>query len=250
MNTKQIRCLAIDDEPLALEKLVSYISRTPFLELAAACEGPHEAIQAMSENEVDAIFVDIDMPDMNGMEFICSLPEKPLTVFTTAYTDYAVESYKVQAVDYLLKPFGFADFQRAANKLLRQTSLIAMEKEKAGFQRLKTDGNPSIYVKTDYRYVRIRPDDICYIEGMNEYLRIHLSTDNGTIVTHSTMKHILKNLPENFLQVHRSFIVNMDRIVETERASILMDGDTRIPVGDIYKDGFFNYLKSRSIGKK
>lgn len=238
-----IRCLAVDDEPMALEKLENYIARIPYLELTASCEGAFEAMQAMARQPVDAIFIDINMPDLNGMEFVASLTDRPMVVFTTAYAEYAVESYKVVAVDYLLKPFGFADFQRAAGKLLRQRALLAMEKSAAV-------GTDSFYVKVDYKYVRIRTSEIRYIEGMNEYLKIHLTSVAKPLVTHTTLKQIRESLPPNFLQVHRSYIVNMDQVAEIERSRILMDKETRIPVGDNFRESFVRYLQNRSLGKE
>lgn len=245
-----IRCIAVDDEPMALEKLQNYISKIPFLELVSTCEGAFEAMQVMSKEKIDAIFIDINMPDLNGLDFINSLPEKPLVVFTTAYAEYAVESYKVVAVDYLLKPFGFNDFQRAANKLQRQWNLLSLEKASASAASpTQPQQAGSLYVKVDYKYVRIRPADIRYVEGMNEYLRIYV-TDSKPLITHTTLKQIKENLPSNFLQVHRSYIVNMDQIESIERASILMDKQTRIPVGDNYRDAFMQYLHTRALVKE
>ncbi len=236
-----IRCIAVDDEPMALEKLKNYIEKIPFLELAATCEGAYEAMQVMAERKIDAVFIDINMPDINGMDFIASLEERPLVVFTTAYAEYAVESYKVVAADYLLKPFGFADFQRAANRLLRQFTLFNSEKATAA----NTD---SLYIKVDYKYVRVALADIRYIEGMNEYLKLHLAGGRKPLVTHTTMRQILENLPANFLQVHRSYIVNMEQVMEVERARIVMDKETRIPVGDSYREAFMHYLHDRALG--
>lgn len=238
-----IRCLAVDDEPVALEKLRTYIGRIPYLELAAACEGAFEAMQVLAEQSVDAVFVDINMPDLNGLDFIASLTHPPLVVFTTAYSEYAVDSYRVSAVDYLLKPYGFADFQRAADRLLSR------------FELLSRNGNPpergnSLFVKVDYRWIRIAADDIRYIQGYDDYLRIYLCDRPAPLLTYSTFAAILDALPANFLQVHRSYIVNMDRIREVERARIVMDKDTRIPVGASFKERFGDYLKRYSVGKE
>lgn len=237
-----IRCIAVDDEPVALEKLRNYIARIPYLELVAACEGPFEAMQVLAEQSVDAVFIDINMPDLNGMEFIASLTRPPLVVFTTAYSEFAVESYKVDAVDYLLKPYGFADFRRAVDRLLVRFESLSSDKPAAR--------GDSLFVKVDYRWVRIDAGNIRYIQGYDDYLRIYLCDRPGPLLASSTFAAIRTTLPANFLQVHRSYIVNMDRIQEVERARIVMDRETRIPVGDSYKEEFLDYLKRHSVGKE
>lgn len=236
-----IRCLAIDDEPMALEKLKSYIQKVPYLELVAACDCPADAIPVMSEKKIDAVFVDINMPDMNGLDFVKVLPEMPLVVFTTAYSEYAVESYKVRAVDYLLKPYTFEEFQRAAGYvqqqwLHRQQSPVA------------PSDNDNVFLKVDYRFVRVNLKDIIFIEGMNEYLKIHL-TSGGPYLVHTSFKQICNLLPENFLQVHRSYVVNVNHICEVERSIILLEGGKRISISDSNKEMFMTYLKNRSLSR-
>ena len=238
-----IRCIAVDDEPVALEKLRNYIDRIPYLELVAVCEGPFEAMQVLAEKSVDAVFIDINMPDLNGLEFIASLKNPPLAVFTTAYSEYAVDSYKVAAVDYLLKPYGFADFRRAADRVLSQYGSQLRDK-------VSPDTGDSLFVKVDYRWVRIASGDIRYIRGYDDYLRIYMCDRDKPLVTYSTFAAIKDTLPAGFLQVHRSYIVNMDKIREVERARIVMDEDVRIPIGDSYKDDFVEYLKRHSVGKE
>lgn len=239
MNT--ITCIVIDDEPMALEKMKMYIGKVPFLQLLALCESPFEAMQVMAENTVDAVFVDINMPDLNGMDFINSLAVKPMVVFTTAYSEYAVKSYRLAALDYLLKPFDFATFQQAANKLLQQKQSLLTTKNTA-------EQSDTLYVKVDYKYVSLRINDILYIKGMSEYVQIFLS-DRKPVMVHTTMRQMLDQLPEHFIQVHRSYIVNMKRIRETERMRIIMGEDTVIPVSDNCKKAFTEYLAAHSIGK-
>ncbi len=241
--TRNIRCLAVDDEPIALEKLKSYIEKVPYLELVAACDDAMEALAILSDKGADALFIDINMPDVNGLDFVASLPQRPIVVFTTAYSQYAVDSFKVAPVDYLLKPYSFADFQRAAGRVAHQFEL----EQKADPTPQDSD---SLYVKVDYRYVRVALKDIRYIEGMSDYLRIHLTTDTRPLITHSTFRQIAEYLTPNFLQVHKSYIVNMDQIREIQRMRIVMDKDTLIPVGDIYKDAFTSYLQDRTVGKR
>lgn len=236
----KIRCLAIDDEPMALEKLKKYISKVPFMEMVATCVSASDALQVMSEKDVDAMFVDINMPDMSGLDFVRTLRKAPMVVFTTAYSEYAVDSYKVRAVDYLLKPFSFEDFQRAANNLL--------DEMKKCTDMTVTKERDVLFLKVDYRYVRVKIEDIVYAEGMNEYLKIYLA-DGDPILTHTTFKHFNASLPGNFLQVHRSYVVNMNHVVESERSILLMSNGARISISDSNKDNFLQYLQEHSIRK-
>ena len=238
-----IRCMAIDDEPLALKQLVAYIEKVNFLELAAQCQSALEAQEYLQHDTVDAIFCDINMPDLNGMDFVKSLVAPPIIVFTTAYSEYAVEGFKVNAVDYLLKPFGLQDFMRAANKLkdrMQPRESITAEEPKE---------ETSIFVKTDYRIVKISLSDIRYIEGMSEYLKIYLDNEPKPIITLLSMKKMEERLPASFMRIHRSYIVNLEKIQEVNKNRIIMDADTYLPVGDLYKEAFNQYLGSRYIGK-
>lgn len=231
--------MAVDDEPMALEKLESYIRRIPFLELVALCENPVEAVQIIMEKSVDALFVDINMPDLNGMEMVSSLPNPPMVVFTTAYAEYAAESYRIPAVDYLLKPFDFADFQRAAVRLQKQARLTGGT---AG-----ASDEDYLLVKDGYKYVNVRIDSITHIQGMRDYVKI--CTESGKSVIGSiSMAQIKEKLPSCFLQVHRSWIVNIKKVKEIERMSIVI-GEERIPVGDSYRQQFMEFLRLHSLDK-
>ena len=233
-----IRVIAIDDEPLALQQLVTYINKVPFLELAAQCQSALEAIDVLNREPVDAIFCDINMPDLNGMEFVKSLAAPPLIVFTTAYSEYAVEGFKVNAVDYLLKPFGLQDFMRAANRIKEQSS-----------PRIGAEGESSIFVKTDYRMVKVSIPDIRYVEGMSEYLKLHLNSQPKPIITLLSMKNLEERLPQNFMRIHRSYIVNLDKVVEVNKNRVILDGDTSLPIGDSYREAFNRYIDTRFLGK-
>lgn len=236
---KQIRCIAIDDEPMALEKLETYIGKVPFLKLVALCESPFEAMPFLAEQQVDAMFIDINMPDLNGMDFIDSLTTRPLIVFTTAYAEYAVTSYQFAAVDYLLKPFNFATFQRAASRLYQQFSPAGNH---------PTNDNDTIYVKVDYRYVNIKFADIVYAKGMNEYVQLFVA-NSKPLMAYITMKQLKERFPSYFLQVHRSYIVNMRQVKEIERMRIIIADGTRIPVSENYKKDFMDYLNLHSLNK-
>ena len=235
--------MAIDDEPLALQQIVAYIGKVPFLELAAQCQSALEAKAFLEQDTVDAIFCDINMPDLNGMEFVKSLAVPPLVVFTTAYSEYAVEGFRVNAVDYLLKPFGLQDFQRAANRLKERLENSVV----GGFAADTSDD--SIFLKTEYRVVKVSISDIRYVEAMSEYLKVHLQSDKKPIITLLSMKKMEERLPDYFMRIHRSYIVNLKMIQEVNKNRIIMDADTYLPIGDMYKDTFQAYLDTKFLGK-
>ncbi len=243
-----IKCIAIDDEPLALSQVVSYIEKVPFLELVKGCQDAFEALEIMSSSEIDLIFVDINMPDLNGMELVKTLIHKPMVIFTTAYSEYAVEGFKVDAIDYLLKPFDFRDFCRAAGKALKVWELNNNVEPVPEVTAVPAE--KSLFVKTEYKVVRINIDSIKYIESMSEYVRIVTDTDTKPILTLLSMKKMEDRLPsDRFMRVHRSFIVNLHKINEVSRLRIVFDGETYIPVGDLYKERFTEYITKLSIGK-
>ena len=232
-----IRVLAIDDEPLALQQLTTYIQKIPFLELTGQCQSAIEAKEILNQETVDAIFCDINMPDLNGMEFVKSLAAPPLVVFTTAYSEYAVEGFQVNAVDYLLKPFGLQDFQRAALKVKEQYELRSAASQ-GGETSPVVGTEPSnrnadtIFIKTDYKVVKIAISDIRYIEGMSEYLKLHLKSTPKPLITLLSMKKIEEHLPSYFMRIHRSYIINLKEIQEVNKNRVIMDADTYLPIGD------------------
>ena len=245
----KLNTLVIDDEPIALEKLRSYVDKVPFLQLVGSCRNGLEATAMMASERIDVIFTDISMPDMSGLDFVASLAGNPLVVFITAYSNYAVDSYRLSAVDYLLKPYGFADFQKAANRVLEQYSLRHPVREHlAGDSDTGPAGGTSLFVKVDYRYVRVSLAEIRYIKGYGEYLQIYIAGEPKPLLTLSSFGAIREKLSDNFLQVHRSYIVNMDMVESINRGRIQMDADTVIPVGDSYKDAFQSYVNGRSVG--
>ena len=273
-----IRCIAIDDEPLALQQIAAYIGKIPGLQLVAQCQSAIEARQFLEQDTVDVIFCDINMPDLNGMDFVKSLTMPPCIVFTTAYADYAVEGFKVNAVDYLLKPFGLQEFQRAVQRLrerIQQTHPQPLpEREGSGYsqgeisaEKLSTplphregqgggsfphregQGGESLFLKTDYRIVKVTISDIRYVEAMSEYLKVHLEGEAKPIVTLLSMKKMEERLPSNFMRIHRSYIINLDKIREVNKNRVIMDADTFLPVGDNYKEAFQTWLDTRFLGK-
>jgi len=271
-----IRVLAIDDEPLALQQLAAYISKIPFFQLVAQCQSAIEAREFMDREPVDAIFCDINMPDLSGMDFVKQLAVRPVIVFTTAYSEYAVEGYKVDAVDYLLKPFGFNEFQRAAMKVqksLTPNSLTTASDsvENTPAHNPSSNAEESIFVKTDYKTVRVSLADIRYVEGMSEYLKLWLYSQPKPLITLLSMKKMEDFLPSNFMRIHRSYIVNLDYVQEVNKNRVIMaqsqsatasnsgvssavssassPEDTYLPIGDNYREQFNAYIAERYLGK-
>lgn len=258
-----IRTLIIDDEPLALQQLAVYASKIPFIEIAGQCQSAIEARAIIERERIDAIFIDINMPDLNGMDFVRSLQAPPLTVFTTAYSEYAVDGYKVDAVDYLLKPFSLDDFRRAASRVRRRYEMenaahaatadtqpepIQMAAAQPAQADRKAADSESLFLKTEHRVVRASIADIRYVESMSEYLKIYIEGQRPIVMLLS-MKKMEERLPAYFMRIHRSYIVNMRKVMEVSKSRVMMDADTYLPVGDIYKDALMKYLSGRFLGR-
>ena len=231
-----IRSIAIDDEPLALEQIGDYIQKTPFLKLTGLFDSAIKAMEFLSTTPADLMFVDINMPDLSGIDFVRSLINPPRIVFVTAYSDHALEGFRVDALDYLLKPVSYSDFLKSANKV------------KGWFNSNLQDpaeikSNKSfLFIKSDYKLLRINFEDIKYIEGMNEYIRIHL-TNSKPVMTLMSMKAIEILLPaDRFMRVHRSYIVSLSKISVIERNRIVFDGKIYIPVSEQYHKKFQEYI--------
>ncbi len=241
-----LKCIAIDDEPLALRQLKSYIEKIPYLELAATCNNALEAQQFLAAQHVDLIFVDINMPDLSGVEFVRSLVDRPMVIFTTAYSEYAVEGFKLDAVDYLLKPFSFADFSRSAGKA---NSLYELRhNQRAGVPEATPEALPKdkeyISVKADYKVSLVKISDIVYLESEGEYVRMHLA-DGTTITTLFRLKNMEAVLPSDmFMRVHRSYIVNLRCIKGYVRGRVFLSDTEYVPIGENYKESFQHYIES------
>ena len=236
-----IRCIAIDDEPLALRQITGYIRKTPFLELAGECESALQAMQVLGNTSVDLMYVDINMPDLSGMDFVKTLENPPGIVFITAYSEYALEGFRVDAIDYLLKPISYNDFLKSANKVRTW-----FEKQQVKPDEVKSDKN-FLFIKSDYKILRINFDNITYIEGMSEYIKIHL-TNSKPVITLLSMKAIEEQLPSGmFMRVHRSYIVGLSKISVIERNRIIFDGNVYIPVSDQYKANFQSYIEKNFL---
>jgi DNA-binding LytR/AlgR family response regulator len=233
MNLKTI---AIDDEPLALRLVSDYVSKTPFLELVGSFDNPLDAIDFLSKQTVDLIFVDIQMPDLTGIEFTRSLEDAPKIIFTTAYEKYAIEGYKLNAIDYLLKPFSYEEFLIAAGKARKQVEL------ESNAQPSIEANNQFLFLKSEYKIRRINFNDILYIEGLKDYIKVFTTGEDKPVLSLNSIKSLEQKLPEDkFMRVHRSYIVNLEKIDTIERSRIIF-GKVYIPVSDQYKDKFQEYL--------
>lgn len=232
----KLKTIAIDDEPLALRLVSDYIGKTPFLELVGAFDNPLDAIDFLSGNGIDLIFVDIQMPDLTGIEFARTLENAPKLIFTTAYEKYALEGFKLNAVDYLLKPFSYEEFLKAAQKARKQAEL------EAGMPQSIEANNQFLFLKSEYKIRRINFNDILYIEGLKDYIKVYTTSEDKPVLSLNSIKSLEQKLPdERFMRVHRSFIVNLDRIETIERSRIIF-GKTYIPISDQYKDKFQEFL--------
>ncbi|HNR42468.1 MAG TPA: LytTR family DNA-binding domain-containing protein [Bacteroidales bacterium] len=232
----RISAIAVDDEPLALQLVIGYIEKTPWLELAGSFDNPVDAMDFVEEHNVDLVFVDIQMPDLNGIEFTRSVKRSPKVIFTTAYDKYAIEGFKLDIVDYLLKPFSYEEFLKAVNKARR---LIMLEKGTA--DKIESS-NEFLFLKSEYKIRRIDFNDILYIEGLKDYVKVYLMDQAKPVMSLTTLKLLESKLPASkFMRVHRSFIVNLEKVDTIERGRIIF-GKTYIPVGEQYKEKFQGFL--------
>ncbi len=231
-----INTIAIDDEPLALQLVTGYIIKTPILKLAGKFDNPLDANEFLAENSVDLIFVDIQMPDLSGIEFTKLMAKGPKVIFTTAFAKYALEGYKLDIVDYLLKPFSYEEFLTAVNKA--QNIINLEHKAATGIEA----NSEFLFLKSDYKIRRINFDDILYVEGLKDYVKVFTRNDPKPILSLSSLKLLESKLPSGkFMRVHRSFIVNLEKIDTIDRSRIVF-GKEYIPVSDQYKDRFQEFL--------
>jgi len=237
-----LSCFIIDDEPLALTLLESYVLKTPFLNLTGKFSSAITAVESVSILIPDVIFLDIQMAELNGLEYARLVPEKTRIIFTTAFYQYALESYKVNALEYLLKPFSYSEFLQAASKALHWHQLY--EKAILGNEKQTDD---FIYVKSEYRLIQIPLIKILYIEGLKDYLKIFLEDETEPVISHITLKSMEEMLSQQFfMRVHRSFIVQKDKIKVVDHNRIVF-GKTYIPVSDSYKEIFQKFLDKQTL---
>lgn len=237
-----VRCCVIDDEPLAVRLIASYVQRTPVLQLCGTFNSAAEAVRQIIDGSIDIVYLDIEMPQINGIEFAKIIPPSCRIIFTTAYDRYAVQGFRVNAVDYLLKPVSYEEFLEATNRAVKAIQTAAQAVQSA--QRLAAPRREFLLVKSEYRLIQVRIADILYIEGLKDYIKIYVSGHSKAILTLMSMKAIEQALPPgDFMRVHRSYIVNTSKISIIERNHIII-GENVIPVSESYRQTFSDYIAS------
>ena len=239
-----MNCITVDDEPLALDLLEDFIKKVPFLKLIKKCNRAADAIEILQNGKIDLIFLDIRMPNITGIQLVKTVKNIPPVIFTTAYTDYAVEGFELDVLDYLVKPFTFERFLKAANKAY---SLFKLKNQKATPDKLKAKKDKSyfpndyIFVKSEYKNIKVNLCDILYIEGLSDYVKIHLS--NGKkLLSLQSLKNIMSKLPDNdFVRIHSSFIISLNKVDSIQKNKIFI-GEKQINIGEKYKTEFFDKI--------
>jgi two-component system, LytTR family, response regulator len=239
----KITCLIVEDEPLARNLITDYVSKVPYLALIKACTGPLEAMEELRKNPVDLLFLDVQMPELTGISFLKSLQKKPFVILTTAYSQYALEGYELDVTDYLLKPITFERFLKAVDKVSQRLSGSAP----AVNEKTTVEPVPSyIFVKDGTKLVKIRWEDILYVEGLKDYVTIH--TRQQKVISLQRMKTMEEELPaDKFIRIHNSYIVALDAIDSVHKDKVQI-GSAFIPVGDTYKKSFRDFIEGKQIG--
>jgi DNA-binding LytR/AlgR family response regulator len=233
-----IRCICIDDEPLALEMMGDFIRKVPFLTLVSSCNNAFEAYDVLSENQIDLLFVDVEMPEINGVQFVQSLKNKPFVIFSTAYKKYAIEGFELDVVDFLVKPFSFDRFYKSVLKV-KETYNLIHNSTPTTLKQLPPD---YLFVNADYSLVKVIIPEIAFIEGLKDYIKIYLTDQSKPIVTRMSMKTIEERLNLlGFMRIHKSYIVNIGKIASIKKTRLMIEG-TEIFIGDNYKDPLFKAL--------
>jgi len=242
MSTLKITCVIVDDEPMALNLVESYVEKTPFLVLKKKCSSAIEAMEFIKTEPVDLLFLDIQMPDLTGIEFSKMLPKETRVIFTTAFDQYALEGFKVEALDYLLKPFDYAEFLSAANKANSYFELVKGKRDS-----ILSEEKEFLFVKSEYKQLRIKLADVLYFESLKDYIKIWLKDNPKPILTLMSLKSLEEELPETqFMRVHRSFIVSLKNVETIERSQIIINNQ-RITVSEHYKPKFLDFIKRNSL---
>jgi two-component system LytT family response regulator len=225
-----IRCIAIDDEPLALELLEDNISKVPFLKLVAACDSAIEAMQIMQKETVDLLFLDIQMPGLTGLQFIQSMSSPPMIILITAYEKYALQGFNLDVTDYLVKPVSLERFIKACNKAKQLFDLKIQQKNEPA------TAPEYFFVNVDYSMLKVNLDDIIYVEGFKDYIKIHLKSSKHPVVTRMPVKTIEEQLPASaFIRIHKSYIVSIASITSVRKSAVFIDS-LELPVGESYRE--------------
>lgn len=248
----KLNCIIVDDEPLAQDVLETHISKVPSLNLVAKCANAIEANERIHNEEVDLIFLDIQMPEVTGLDFLKSLKNPPAVIFTTAYSEYALEGFNLDVIDYLLKPISFNRFMKAVNKALDHATLKQGARKiqpsvAAAAEDENTEAGDFIFVKSDKKILKVKLGDIYYIEGLKDYVMIY--TDEGRIITLQTMKNLEERLPANrFLRIHRSYIISINKLQSVVGNAVEIKNKL-LPIGKNYKDAFFELVQKHNLVK-
>ncbi len=241
-----INCIIVDDEPLAQDLIEDYVKKIPFLNLINKCSSAFEAFDSLREHKIDLVFLDIHMPNVTGLDFIKSIEVKPMFIFTTAYSEYAIEAFDLNAIDYLVKPIPFDRFLKAANKAVNYYSfknIKSLDQTEVAKHTPNLPKQDFLFIKVDYKERKINFSDILYIEGLKDYIKIHLVNNKQPIVTHNSLKNILLSIEgHGFVRVHKSFIVSIHHIKSITKNRIVIN-EQWIPIGDNYKETFLNMIK-------
>jgi two-component system, LytTR family, response regulator len=233
-----INCIAIDDEPLALKLLQDNISKVPFLKLVAACNDAFEAMKALQENKIDLVFIDIQMPGLTGLQFIGSLENKPLVIFITAYKQYALESYDLSVVDYLVKPVALDRFIKACNRAKELHELKVMKQ-----QHTVQPSAEYFFLNIDYSQVKVMFDDIIWIEGLRDYIKVNLKSTKKPLIARTSLKAIELELPQNkFIRIHKSWLVAISEITAVRKNSIFIK-EMKLSVGETFRDAMEKLIR-------
>lgn len=230
-----MKCIIIDDEPLAVDVIESYLQKVGNMEIVAKCNNPLDAISLINKHQVDLVFLDIEMPNLTGIDLVRTIHSIPQFIFTTAYPQYALEGFNLNATDYLVKPIPFQRFLKAISRARDKYELEqkSINLSSAGPQN-NQEKNDFIFVKSDYENIKLNVNDIKYIQGLKDYIKIYIKDSNKAILTLSNFKEIMDKLPQNFIRIHRSFIVNISYIKALQKTKVVID-DKRIPIGETYK---------------
>jgi DNA-binding LytR/AlgR family response regulator len=248
MKNELIRCIIVDDEPMARDLMEDYVARTPFLSFSGSYGSVPEVLNVLHSEQIDLIFLDIQMPEINGIELSKMLPKTTRIIFTTAFDQYAIEGFRVEALDYLLKPFNYQEFLVASNKALEWFSLIRRNSSKNTGSKSDSSEHPDfIFVKSEYKQLKIVLSDVLYFEGWRDYVKIWMTELHKPILSILTLKSLEEMLPdERFMRIHRSFIINLSRIDSIERSQVII-GTERITIAEQYKSRFAKYVADNSL---
>jgi DNA-binding LytR/AlgR family response regulator len=240
--TQKITCLIVDDEPMALSLMEDYVNKIPFLELKGKCSNAFQALEKIHEERIDVVFLDIQMPELNGVELSRTLGKNTRVIFTTAFDQYALEGFKVDALDYLLKPYNFEEFYAAAVKAKDWFDLFNNAQKNQGKEELEY-----IFVRSEYKHLKIILDEILYIEGLKDYVKIWLEGQTKPVLTHSSLKKLEEELPlSKFMRVHRSYIISLNKIQAVERSQAIINFQY-IPIADQFKQEFQDFIGRNSL---